>query len=308
MHLAGLAHVAIGGQGRPDLQDFYLDMFGLVEVERKDSLSFLSTGMGYGYDVVVGPWEPGMDHFAFAVADAGSLDEARTRLANAGVECSDVDLDHEHAVAEGIRFVLPSGHVMELVLPLHPEPYTPRPLVGGQHHRGIGPVFLEHVTMTCGPVQRTAEFLIQQLGIRLSETVQPRPGEWFNAFLRTADRHHDLAFFASDDGDVPGLNHVCFAVPSVDHIVRTADLLVSRGVALDASIGRHLSGNNVFIYFKEPSGNRIEVNTDMAEIDPSAPPRVMTESVFDAWRPSIPPALLSSSRCADGRRIGTQAG
>jgi catechol 2,3-dioxygenase len=308
MHIAGLAHVAIGSQGCPDVQDFYVDMFGLAEVERKDSLSFLSTGMGYGYDVVVGPWAPGMDHFAFAVADTGSLNEARKRLSNAGVAVTDVDLEHEHAVAEGIRFVLPSGHVMELVLPLNPEPYTSRPMIGHQHHRGIGPVFLEHVTMTCGPVQRTAEFLIQQLGIRLSESVQPQPGEWFNAFLRAGDRHHDMAFFASEDGDVPALNHFCFAVPSVDHIVRAADLLASRGVALDASIGRHVSGNNVFVYFKEPSGNRIEVNTDMAEIDPSAPPRVMEESVFDAWRPSLPPALLSSSRCADGRRVGMQAG
>jgi catechol 2,3-dioxygenase len=308
MRIAGLAHVAIGSEGCPGLQEFYEEMFGLAEVERKDSLTFLSTGMGYGYDVVLGPWPAGMDHFAFAVADAESLEEARTRLTGAGVDVERVQLDAEHAVADGIRFVLPSGHVMELVLPRDTEVYTPRPLIDRRHHRGIGPVFLEHVTMTCGDVQRTAELLMDTLDIRLSETVQPEPGVWFNAFLRSGHRHHDLAFFDSPDGDVPGLNHFCFAVPSVDCIVRAADLLAARGTELDSSMGRHISGNNVFVYFKEPSGNRIEVNTDMAEIDPSAPTRVMTESRFDAWREGIPPALLSSSRCADGRRVGTEAG
>jgi catechol 2,3-dioxygenase len=167
---------------------------------------------------------------------------------------------------------------------------------------------LEHVTMTCGDVRRTAEFLIEHLDIRLSETVQPPGGKWFNAFMRCQNRHHDLAFFESPDGDVPGLNHFCFAVPSVAEIVRVADLLAQSGTYLDSSLGRHISGNNVFIYFKDPSGNRVEVNTDMAEIDPSADARIMSESLFDAWRPGIPPALLTSSACRDGRPTHSRNG
>lgn len=308
MHVARLAHVAIGAQGTPGLQRFYEELFGLVEVERRDGFAFLSTGRGFGCDVVLGPWPAGLDHFAFAVADEHSLEEARARLAEAGVDVQPLDTAQEHGLADGIRFALPSGHAMELVLPAATEVYEPRPLIDHRHHRGIGPVFLEHITMTCGDVEATAAFLTETLGFRLSETVQPQPGEWFNAFLRCRDRHHDLALFDSPDGDVPGLNHFCFAVPSVDHIVRVADLLVGHGTPLDSSIGRHISGNNVFVYFKDPSGNRLEVNTDMAEIDPSAAPRVMTESRYDAWRPSIPPALFASSRCRDARAVRSEAG
>jgi catechol 2,3-dioxygenase len=299
--------VALGTEGCADPQAFYEEIFGLVEVHRSGELRFLSGGMGFGCDVVLGPWPPGMDHFAFAVPDDRALEDARVRLTVSGIAVEPVDLGHEHRVADGIRFVLPSGHMMELVLPQGGEVYTPRPLVDPRHRRGIGPALLEHVTMTCGDVQRTAEFLTGHLDFRLTETVQPAPGEWFNAFLRCRDRHHDVAFFASPNGDVPGLNHFCFAVPSVEEIVRVADLLVDRGIALDASLGRHISGNNVFVYFKDPSGTRIEVNTDMAEISPSAPPRVMTESRFDAWRSGIPPALLSSSPCADGRAVPSEA-
>src|SRR5262249_35700600 len=143
--------------------------------------------------------------------------------------------------------------------------------------------------------------------IRLTESVRPEPGFWFNAFLRTRDRHHDLAFFANRDGDAPGLNHVCFAVPSVDRIVQVWDLLVERGVFLDSSLRRHLAGNNVCVYSKDPTGNRIEVNTQMAEIDAAADPRILPEMRFDAWRPSIPPALLPTSPCRDGRKVSAGA-
>jgi catechol 2,3-dioxygenase len=307
VRISRLAHVALGTDGSADVQAFYEELLGVVEVRRRGELRFLATGRGFGYDVVLGPWPAGMDHFAFAVADRDSLAQARERLAGAGVDVEEVDVGQEHAIADGIRFVLPSGHVMELVLPEGGEVYQPRPRVDRRHHQGIGPVFLEHVTMTCGNVERTANFLMEHLEIRLSETVQPTPGDWFNAFLRSGDRHHDLAFFDSPDGDVPGLNHFCFAVPSTEQIVRVADLLAARRVSLDSSIGRHISGNNVFVYFKDPSGTRIEVNTDMAEIDPAATPRVMTESLFDAWRTGIPPAVLSSSRCRDGRRLRAEA-
>jgi catechol 2,3-dioxygenase len=306
VHVARLAHVAIGSDGFDELDAFYAEMFGVVEVARHGPLRFLSGGRGFAYDVVLGPWPAGMDHFAFAVAERDSLQEARNRLDLGGVEFEPVDLDEEHGIVDGIRFVLPSGHVMELVLPAAGEVFQPRSQVAAVHHRGIGPVALEHVTMTCGDVRSTAAFLSEHLDFRLSESVQPAPGEWFNAFIRCRDRHHDLAFFENPDGDVPGLDHFAFAVPSAHELLRAADLLASFGIALDASMGRHVSGNSVFIYFNDGSGVRHEVNTDIAEIDPTASPRIGRESIFDAWRPGIPPALLSYSRCHDGRHAGSE--
>ncbi len=71
---------------------------------------------------------------------------------------------------------------------------------------------------------------------------------------------------------------------------------------VDASIGRHAAGNNVFLYFKDPFGNRLEVNTDMARIDPAAPPRILRDPVpFDVWRDGRPPALDAGSACRDAR-------
>ena len=301
MQIGKLAHVALGGDA--DLAAFYEDVFGLVQVGEQNGVSFWSTGRGAGYDVAFGPWPVGLDHFAFEARDTETLAEAQRRLKEAGVEVTAVDLDTEHAVASGICFTLPSGHVVELVVPATPEVFRPVPLVPAAHHRGIGPVQLEHVTMTCGDVEGTATFLMDVLDFRLTESVQPQPGEWFNAFLRARDRHHDVAFFARGDGDAPGLNHVCFAVPSVDKIVQVCDLLVERGIFLDSSIGRHLAGNNVFAYFKDPAGNRIEVNAQMAEVHIAAEPRILPEMRFDGWRTSIPPAMFPTTPCRDGRAV-----
>jgi catechol 2,3-dioxygenase len=296
-----LAHVALGTDDPDRLATFYGDLFGLVECARRGDVVFLSSGKTPGYELALGPWPTGLEHFALAVAGRDALTRLAERLRATGVEVAHVEPDTEHGVAEGVRFVLPSGHVVELVLASEPEAFRATPLIDRRHFAGGGPVPIEHVTLTCDDVERTASFMIEQLGLRLTESVQP-PGEpWFNAFLRCRDRHHDVAFFASEDGDVPGLNHFCFAVPSVEHLVRVADLVSGHGICLDASPGRHVNGNNVFIYFKDPDGNRVEVNTDMAEIDPAAPPRVLDAMRFDAWRESIPPQVLTSSPCRDGR-------
>lgn len=92
------------------------------------------------------------------------------------------------------------------------------------------------------------------------------------------------------------MHHLAFAVASVGELVRVADMLARRGIALDSSIGRHVAGNNVFVYFRDPDGHRVEVNTDMARIDAAAPPQIAPTGVpFDAWRSGRPPALAGGS-------------
>jgi catechol 2,3-dioxygenase len=306
MVISRLAYVALGAGDADRMLDFYGALFGVVEVERRDGVVYLAGGKTGAFDLALGPWPSGMDRFAFAVGGPSDLAEARGRLLHAGVQTTDLPAGSVPGVEDGVRFVLPSGHVMELVVESAPEVFRLTSRIDTRHHAGIGPVPLEHVTMNCGDVQATASFLIDTLDLRLSESVRPAGAPWFNAFLRCRDRHHDIAFFADPDGDVPSLNHFCYAVPSVQDLVRVADVAASLGVALDSSPGRHVNGNNIFIYLKDPDGNRVEVNTDMAEIDPAAPPRITEEMRFDAWRAGIPPDMLTASPCRDGRTAASR--
>ena len=287
---------------------FYGELFGLVPVAETATVRYLAGGKGAAFDLALERGDPALDHFAFSLAHSEDLAIAHRALTQAGVRVSELPRSDEPGVAAGVRFALPSGHVMELVQLDDPAVFTPTPLVDRRHLVGVGPVSLEHITMTCGDVEETAAFLTRELEFRLTESVQPAGEPWFNAFLRCGDQHHDAAFFANDDGDAPGLNHLCFAVPSVSDLVRVADIASARGHMLDASMGRHLAGNNVFIYLKDPAGHRVEVNTDMARIEAGASPRILSEMRFDAWREGIAPGVLPSTPARDGRREASAAG
>ena len=298
--LARIAHVAIGDGGQRDaLLAFYAEVFGVVEVAEQDGRSYLASGRRPGYDVVVGPWDAGLDHFAIQLSGDVAVSELERDLRAAGLE--PFDGDGGPGVEASVAVVAPSGHVVEFISLATSEPFTPIPMVDGRHFRGIGPVLLEHVTVDVAEVAAMIRFL-ERVGLRLTESVQPESSPPFNAFLRCESQHHDVAVFARPDGvDAPGLNHFCFAVDSVDALVRLADAISARGGRLESSMGRHVSGNNVFVYLSDPSGNRVEVNTQLAQIDAASRPRIVASSPFDAWRPGVPPTMDVGAPARDGR-------
>jgi catechol 2,3-dioxygenase len=305
MVIGRLSHVAIGAGDLEATTRFYRELLGVVEVARAGDTVFLSGGTTAGYDLALGPWEPGLHHFAFQVAGDADLDEARERMDGA----QELDPATEHGVRRGISFVLPSGHVMHLVVLADPFVFQPTPALDAAHRNGAGPTPLEHVTLNVDDVEETARFLVDRLDFRLTEIAHPRGQGWFNAFLRCRDIHHDLGLFHQHHGVTgPGLDHYGFAVPSVEELVRAADIARSLGSFLECSPGRHLAGDNVFVYLADPAGNRVEIATALAQIDVAAPTRVFEaradsdwRGIFDAWREGIPPAVRTPNPAHDGR-------
>jgi catechol 2,3-dioxygenase len=249
-----------------------------------------------------------MDHFAFEVVDAGALGELRTGLSNAGVEVADLDLDHEPGIASGYALVLPSGHRMELVVPDHPGVFRGTPTVDPRNAKGAGPVALEHLTIDCPGVETVGRFLIDRLGFRATEVSAPPSGGWFLAFMRTRDLHHDLGLFSNWAFDGPGFNHVGFTVAGAGDLVRAADAAYRLGHALHYPIGRHLVGDNVFVYLLDPAGNRVEIGTPLTGVEIAAPTRWFDASAdsewrgFDAWNAGdIPEDVRRAGPCVDAR-------
>lgn len=310
MVIGRLAHVALGAGDELDASlRFYEELFGVVEVERSDSTIFLSGGKTPGFDLALGPWPPGLHHFAFEVGSDADLDQARNRLRESGVDVEEVDAANEFGVQRRLEFVLPSGHLMELILGSAPQVFAGTPTVEARHFKGAGPVELEHITINCEDVEKTSVFLRDRLDFRITEFSR-RPGSpWFLAFLRCRDLHHDLGVFRNTpEEEGPKHNHHCFVVPTVNELVRTADLARGLGVTLQCSIGRHLVGDNVFLYLVDPSGNRVEVATPVTKIDVAAPTRTFEShddsewlGNFDAWRRAIPPAARAAGPCWDAR-------
>ena len=75
--------------------------------------------------------------------------------------------------------------------------------------------------------------------------------------------------------------------------MRFADRIVRMGCRAEYGIGRHGPGANLFLYVRDPSGNRVELCTDMALIPPGAPARIWEgndDRFLDVWAPYLPPA------------------
>lgn len=302
MIVSKIAHVSLQVPDVKAAIDFYGNMFGLVVVESQAEGVYLGTGKSTTFELHLTQGENRLDHFAFGVRSADALEEARDRLTAAGVVVEDSRTEHEPGLERGITFALPSGHMMELVLLTDPQGFIGNTAIPLPHHQITGPVPLEHVTLACSDIRPTVEFLVEHLDWRITDSWQPTAdGPWRNTWMRAGELHHDLAFLFSES-DSPELHHFCFAVPSVADLVRVADGAAAQGIPLDAPVGRHVAGNNVFLYFKDPFGNRCEVNTDMARIDPAAPPRIARDSfLFDAWHQARPASLVAGSPARDGR-------
>jgi catechol 2,3-dioxygenase len=309
MQIGRLAHVAISS---PDLEAttrFYREMLGVVEVARNDDTVFLSGGKKSGYDIAVGPWPTAFHHFAFQVASKADIEKASERLSGAGVAIEELDPSLDYGIAMGIRFALPSGHAMELVVQQDSLLYQATPTASSAHRSGVGPVPIEHVTLNVDDVELLSDFLTEHLAFKVTEFSHHADSPWFSAFLRCRDIHHDLGVFHQHHDEVgPGLDHFGFAVQSGSDVLDACDIARNLGLFLDCSPGRHIAGDNIFTYIKDPSGNRVEISTDLTKIDIAAPPREFTarndsdwSGIFDAWREGVPPASRTPNPCFDAR-------
>lgn len=309
--LERLAHVGIGyANDLAGMLRFYREVFGLVEVARKGDLVFLSGGRKWGYDVVLGPWPAGMRHFTFQVERPDEIPALGAALEAKGYRTEAIDPASDFEVLAGFRLILPSGHLMEIVAIAPGRIWDSVPLIPREHFGGGGPLCIEHVSIDCENVEELVRFCVDNLGFRISEYSRMADGKWFLSFLHCQTQHHDLGVFSPSPGwSGPALNHFAFVVPSVNEIVRVADAARFSGFVLECSPGRHILGDNIFIYVRDPSGNRVEIATPLSRVDFSTPTREFTAgahqewSNFDAWRPGAPPVSRESLPCFDARGL-----
>ena len=305
-----IAHVAIGSGNKLDeMLDFYRELLGLIEVARRGEMVYLSGGKRHGYDLSIGPWDAGLRHFSFQIGTETNLERLRKNLRNAGVALHDIDPAKDFLISKGIRFVLPSGHLMEAVVLAPGRDPDAVPLIPRAHFVGGGPVALEHVTIDCDDVAEVSEFCIGHLGFRVTDFSRQPGGPWFLAFLHCRELHHDIGVFRSSQGwKGPGLNHFAFVVPTVTELVRVADAARGIGHLLECSPGRHILGDNIFIYVRDPSGNRVEVATPLSRVDFDTPSREFNATAhqewsnFDGWRKDAPPISRLTLPCFDARQ------
>ena len=102
-------------------------------------------------------------------------------------------------------------------------------------------------------------------------------------FYRCNANHHSLAFSGARDG-VPAFNHAAFEIRNWEEWIKAVFYAGEKGIPRVWGPGRHLAGNSLFSYYKDPEGNTVEYTAEVEQItDPNRQPRVM-EPYADQWR------------------------
>jgi hypothetical protein len=109
-------------------------------------------------------------------------------------------------------------------------------------------------------------WLRRRLGLIASDYMGPPgdPAKAAGTFLRV-DRgkdlvdHHCMLVLGTEK---PGVHHCSFEVEDLDAVMAGHDFLRGRGYTHDCGVGRHLLGSQIFDYWRDPFGFRIEHYTD----------------------------------------------
>lgn len=157
----------------------------------------------------------------------------------------------------------------------------------------LRPKRLGHLVLTVRDIQRSVRFYTEVVGLQVSDWISDQM-----VFLRAGEDHHDLALsqIPKDSPLIddlpnygrPGMEHFSYLVEDRAEIDRTVQVLQEHGVEIVRGIGKHGPGENLFLVFKDPDGNNVEVYCEMTQIAPDSghEPKVWERSIesFDQYR------------------------
>jgi catechol 2,3-dioxygenase len=271
---ARISHVALGAANLEAAREFYEDHVGLSVVECTDD-GAIRMGLGAGAHVLELSQGAGLSHFALELASNADVGKLATRLHDHGIETTWVDASGDHP--DALEFTDPDGHRVQL----HARTDRSGDARGGNGRR---PLAMHHITLSTEDVPALTDFYVSALEFRVSDRMEDR-----FAWLRCNREHHTVAIV---EGPAGGIDHYCYEVTDWNELKYWCDQLAAGNVAVTWGPGRHGPGNNLFIFFDDRDGFRIELSCEMERFwDDSVtygPPRVWTPGTHavNLWGPA----------------------
>jgi catechol 2,3-dioxygenase len=107
-----------------------------------------------------------------------------------------------------------------------------------------------------------ADWYSRVLGFRImAHTILEEAPVTVFTVVTTNEKSHDLGIVL-DGSTVPGrINHYAFWVDTREDLLQAADILMENGTDIEYGPSIHGIGEQNFLYFRDPSTLRIEVNT-----------------------------------------------
>jgi catechol 2,3-dioxygenase len=266
-----LSHLSFVAITTPDVEasvDFYVNQVGLVEVDREDDRVYLRCwGDYYKYSVVVVKGdEPGLETMAWRTSSAEALQAAVEKIEAAGVTG---EWFEGNGIGRAYRFTGPFGHNMTLhwdvtrhrdtegdAASIYPDRPSRRSKVAG------APRQLDHVTVATSDVDSFVKWYVDVLGFRfMARTVLDEAPISVFSVLTTNEKSHDLGVVLDGSTRAGRVNHYAFWVDTREELLIAADLLGENGYPIEYGPSIHGIGEQNFLYYREPSSLRIELNT-----------------------------------------------
>jgi catechol 2,3-dioxygenase len=279
-----IAHVGHAELLVPDLAAstaFFSEMLGLQVSERTPGRVYLRAWQDWDHHTLLltEADEPGLEHLGWRVPTKGDAEHLRSELERHGIATALVDGGDELGHGDAVRFTTPGGLPFELYWDVDRYEAPPEQRSRMASHpsripaRGAAPRRFDHVTFIVDDVVAEQEFLTDVLGIRHNYYIYGPDGTRWGSWLSCNNVSHETAVTKNAHGSGGRLHHVAYYADTADEVLRTATLLVDHGFELEWGPGKHGTSGATFLYFKEPSGNRVEIWTGgMLIFDPGWEP------------------------------------
>ena len=243
--------------------------------------------------------------FGLQVASADDLDTIAARVQMSVEVCT------EPGGGRRLRLVDPAGFLIDVLhgqTPCEPLPHRAplgmNPATGRQRFgRSIrlkpepsNVMRLGHVALLVPDFQASLAFYRDVLGMRPSDSYWAGvPGNTIAAFMHcglgsTWVDHHTVALITAQDGQAR-FDHSAFEVLDLDDVVQGGEHLKARGHEHAWGVGRHIQGSQLFDYWRDPWGHKIEHWTDGDLVNGETPVShvEITDLELRQWAPPFSP-------------------
>lgn len=247
--------------------------------------------------------------FGFRARSAVALAEVARRVGGT------VENNPEPGGGQRVRFTDPAGFIVDVVhgqvaspaLPVR-EPLAFNPATGRRRFgrtvrlkpQPSAVTRLGHIALLVTDFPAALDFYERVLGFRPSDTYWAgNEGNTIAAFMHCGlgtqwTDHHTVALITSPDG-TNRFDHTAFEVVDLDDLVQGGEYLKSRGHQHSWGVGRHIQGSQLFDYWRDPFGHKIEHWTDGDLVNDSTPVghAPVSNDELKQWAPPLTPEFFA---------------
>ena len=227
-----------------------------------------------------------------------------------------VEHNEEPGGGNVVRFTDPAGFAVEVVhgqrtlanLPVRPSgtnnPADQRRRMGQTLRYASGPshvMRLGHLVLLVPQFQPVYQFYNEVLGLEISDSYHMEdPAQTTFAFLhcglgRRYSDHHTVAMGSPPGGVTQArFDHVAFEVLDLDDLMTGNTHLTARGHKHSWGVGRHVLGSQLFDYWRDPFGNKVEHWTDGDLVNDQSTPShgPLAPEGLAQWAPPFTPEFF----------------